>query len=35
MDHIADKVEAQNIIDIANSNNNFHDKLTDLQMQYI
>lgn len=35
MDFISKKMEQKNLIDIANSNNNLHDKVTDLQKSYI
>lgn len=35
MDYIATKMEHKNLIDIANSNNNLHDKLTSFQRSYI
>jgi len=35
MDFISKKMEQKNLIDIANSNNNLHDKITDIQRGYI
>lgn len=35
MDFISKKMEQKSLIDIANSNNNLHDKVTDLQKSYI
>ncbi len=35
MDFISKKLEQKSLIDIANSNNNLHDKVTDMQKSYI
>jgi len=35
MDFISKKMEQKSLIDIANSNNNLHDKITDMQRSYI
>jgi hypothetical protein len=35
MDFISKKMEHKSLIDIANSNNNLHDKITDMQKSYI
>lgn len=35
MDYISKKMEQKSLIDIANSNNNLHDKVTDMQKKYI